>query len=181
MPQSGTNSTPATKLGERVEIEAVLPDLLKSLIRIAMRLRAAENRRREELRQRQEAAELRQREERRRQEEQARIMAEQKRRRELLRDAANLRRAHTLLELIAAVEDIAVSEGVNEGVLAEWLNHAQATAESLNPANRKSAARRLEQDELTTPPRAFLASRGGRRASDRGCYSQRAGLAREFR
>lgn len=122
--------------GKEREIEAVLPDLLKSLIRIAMRLRAAENRRHEELRQRQEAAELRQREERRRQEEQARIAAEQKRRRQLFRDAANLRRAHTLLELIAAVEEIASSEGVDDDVLAEWLSHAQATVESLNPVRR---------------------------------------------
>jgi hypothetical protein len=122
--------------GKEREIEAVLPDVLKSLIRIAMRLRAAKNRRDEELKQQQEAAALRQREERRRQEEQARIAAERKRRRELLRDAANFRRAHTLSELIAAVEEIASSEGVDQRVLAEWQSHANATAESLNPVPR---------------------------------------------
>jgi hypothetical protein len=122
--------------GKEREIEAVLPALLKSLIRIAMRLRAAKNRQDEELKQRQEAAELRQREERRRQEEQARIAAERKRRRELLRDAANFRRAHTLCEMIATAEEIASSEGVDQRVLAEWQSHANATAESLNPVPR---------------------------------------------
>jgi len=43
---------------------------------------------------------------------------------------------HTLLELIAAVEEIAVSEGAKGAVLAEWLNHAKTTAESLNPVRR---------------------------------------------
>jgi hypothetical protein len=122
--------------GKERQIEGVLPDVLKALIRIAMRLKADQNRRDEGDRQRQEAAEQRRREEQRRQEEQALIVAERKRRRELFRDAVNLRRAHMLVELIAAVEKIASSEGVDEGVLAQWVNQARATAESLNPVHR---------------------------------------------
>jgi hypothetical protein len=122
--------------GQKREIEAVLPDVLKTLIRIAMRLRADQNRRDQELRQRQEAAELRRREELQRQEEQARIVAERKRRRELLRDTANLHCARTLRELIAAVEQAASSEGVEEDALAEWVKHAKTVAESLNPVQR---------------------------------------------
>ena len=133
--------------GKEREIEAVLPDVLKSLIRIAMRLKAEENRRDEELRQRQEAAEQRRREELRRQEEQARLVAERKHRRELLRDAVNLRRAQMLVELIAAVEEVASSEGVNASVLAEWVNHARTAVESLNPVQR--IVKRL----LDAPPR----------------------------
>lgn len=122
--------------GKEREIEGVLPDLMKALLKIAMRLRAEQNRKDEDRRQREEAADLRRQEELQRQQEQARIAAARKRRRELLRDGANFRRAYALVEMIAAVKEIGASEAVNGEALAEWVRHAEAIAESLNPVAR---------------------------------------------
>lgn len=114
-------------------IESVIGDVMKALVRIAMRLRAVENRRAERERREREAAELRRQEEQRRREEAARIAEERRRRRELLHQASRFRQTQLLRQLIAAVRETVASEHLPDDALNEWFAHATSVAESLDP------------------------------------------------
>jgi hypothetical protein len=118
------------------EIEAALPDLMKALVRIAMKLRAQANYHAEQERRRREVAEQQRLEEARRHEEALRIAAEGRKRRELLREATRLRQANSLRDLIHAVEERARNEQVDEAALREWLAFVRRVAESLDPLTR---------------------------------------------
>jgi hypothetical protein len=115
------------------ETESTLSDLMKALVRIAMRLHADENYRAEQERRRRELAEQQRREDERCREEAARLAEERHRRRELLHQAARLRQANSLHALIAAVEELPQSQSVDEAALREWLDFARNVAASTNP------------------------------------------------
>lgn len=121
--------------GEKAErlLEASFPDVLKSLLRVAIRMRAEDNYRTEQVQRQREVAERREAAERLRREEEARIAAERRWRRALLRQSAALRRKNELLELITSVEAAAAERGTSSTSLAEWLTHARAVVSSLNP------------------------------------------------
>lgn len=114
-------------------MESVIADVMKALVRIAMRLRAEENRRAERERRELEAAELRRQEEQRRREEQARIAEQRRRRREVLHEAARFRQAQSLLLLIAAVRDAAPMQREATTALDDWLDYATSIAHSIDP------------------------------------------------
>lgn len=114
-------------------IESVIADVVKALVRIAMRLRADQNRRAERERREREAAELRRQEEQRRREDEARIAAERRRRRDLLHQASRFRQTQLLTQFIAAVRETVASEDLRDDVLNDWFAHATSVAESLDP------------------------------------------------
>jgi hypothetical protein len=114
-------------------IDSVLADVMKGLVKIAMRLRADEKRRAERERRDREAAELRRQEEQRRRDEVARIAEERRRRRELLRQSTRLRRAEYLDHLIRSVEATVNSTNLENARSAEWLTFARAVVQELTP------------------------------------------------
>lgn len=122
------------------DLEAALPDVMKALLKIAMRLRAETHRAEDVQRRAREAAELRRQEEMRRREEQARVEGERRRRRELLRPAARFRQAAVLDELIAAVQRAAEGSSAEPHRVAEWIAHARHVAETLNPVSEVVAS-----------------------------------------
>jgi hypothetical protein len=128
------------------KIESVLADLMRTLVRVAMRLRADENRRSERARREQEVAELRRQEEQCRREEEARIAAECRKRVQLLRQSARFRRAVSLAEFIAAVREAAASEHLDTDALREWLVFATSVAESIDPLPRTLEVFRAAQN-----------------------------------
>jgi hypothetical protein len=132
--------------GKEREIESTLPGVVKALVRIAMRLRAEQNRRADALRREQEAAEKRQQEEQRRREEAARIAAERRRRRELLHAAAKFRQVRGLIDMIAAVEVAATSQRVDADALSAWAAYAKGIADSIDPVSKLAIALRSDHE-----------------------------------
>jgi len=114
-------------------IESVIGDVMKALVRIAMRLRADENRRAERERREREAAELRRQEEQRRREEAARIAEERRRRRELLQQAVRLRQADSLDHLIRSVENAAAKANLDDDNLTAWIAFARSVLQAVTP------------------------------------------------
>lgn len=110
-----------------VHLEDRLNEVMVGLLRTARVLKARDNYWAAERRARED-------EQRRRQEEDARKAAERHRRRDILRDALNFSRAESLRRLILAVESV-TSDG-EDGNVREWLIHARALADSLNPVPR---------------------------------------------
>jgi len=114
-------------------MESVIADVMKALVRIAMRLRADEARRADREQREREAAELRRQEEQRRREEAARIAEERRRRRELLRQSIRLRQAEYLDRLIRSVEAAVSSANLENSHATEWLTFARAVLQGLTP------------------------------------------------
>ncbi len=113
--------------------ESVIADVMKALVRIAMRLCADENRRADREQREREAAELRRQEEQRRREEAARIAEERRRRRELFRQSMRLRQAEYLDRLIQSVEAAVSSTNQENPHAKEWLTFARAVLQELTP------------------------------------------------
>jgi hypothetical protein len=107
--------------------ESALPQVMKTLLKVGMRLQAEKNYEAERQRRQLEEAEKRRQEEQRRREQQARIAAEKKRRRELLHDAVRFRQAAALMELISAVEQRAAAQAVDTAACAEWLAYLSSS------------------------------------------------------
>lgn len=120
-------------------MESVIADVMKALVRIAMRLRADENRQAERDRREREAVELRRQEAHRRQEEEARIAAERRRRREVLRQAASYRQLQSVRVLMQQVREMAASAQIDGDAVQEWLSFAGSVADSLDPLKKLCA------------------------------------------